>query len=140
MKNERYIKKATKLKSKSNSFETINQINNIIKDEKELSKENAQHQLINNNISKNQLKYKKSTFNKISSTKKIFKHLILIIFIIITNKTLAKEIKIRKLESYSEIRMAIIGIGNHNILYENFSFLPDEVIINNISQTIENNS
>ena len=65
---------------------------------------------------------------------------ILILIINIINNILSIQINKKKLNSNSEIKINITEKGYQNILFENFTYLPNEVIINNLPQIINNSS
>ena len=107
-----------------------------MKNEKEFNHEkNGKKNILNKFKIKNLIHFNKNNFNKFNYSNKNFFELIIIIIVNIIIKSLSEEIKIRKLESISEIIMKINGKGYQNILNKNFLNLPDEVIINNINQT-----
>ena len=71
---------------------------------------------------------------------RIFVNSFLLLIIIELSQSLSSQIKFRKLESNSIIKLKINKIGNYNILSENFTQLPSEIKINNIPCEINNSS
>ena len=150
MKNEKYIKRARKNsirkeKLKNNSIientNHINIMNNQKNNIKELNhQKNGKNAFLKKIKSKNLICFDKHIFNKYNSPNKKFSNIILLIIVIFIIKTFSEEIKIRKLESISEIVVKIRGEGYQYILNPNFTKIPDEVIVNNINQTINKSS
>ena len=71
---------------------------------------------------------------------RIFLNSFLLLIIIVLSQSLSSQIKLRRLESNSIIKLEINKIGNYNILSENFTQLPSEIKINDIPYEINNSS
>ena len=90
---------------------------------------------ISENYNGNTIQGKK---RKIFISKRNLNNIILLIYLYIIFFNCAIQEKLRKLEMISKIHLQINGTGNQDVLSSSFSPIPDQIIVNGITQNDTN--